>query len=56
MTDQGRALGESWDAHPDEWIAWARAPGLDSYWTFHRDAFLPLIPAPGRLTVDVGCG
>jgi SAM-dependent methyltransferase len=49
------ALGEGWDRHAQEWIAWARS-GLDSYETFHRDAFLPLIPQPGRLTVDVGCG
>jgi SAM-dependent methyltransferase len=48
-------LGEGWDRHAEEWIAWART-GLDSYETFHRDAFLPLIPGPGRLTVDVGCG
>jgi SAM-dependent methyltransferase len=39
-----------------QWIAWARAPGHDSYWRFHRDAFLPLVPPPGRLTVDIGCG
>ncbi len=34
----------------------ARAPGHDSYWKFHREAFLPLVPHPGRLTVDLGCG
>jgi SAM-dependent methyltransferase len=51
----GLPLGEGWQQHADEWITWART-GLDSYDTFHRDAFLPLIPPPGRLTVDVGCG
>lgn len=51
-----RRLDEAWDEHAAAWIAWARAPGHDSYWKFHRAAFLPLIPAPGRLTVDVGCG
>jgi SAM-dependent methyltransferase len=55
MTDQARPLGEGWDVHAREWIAWSRA-GLDSYERFHRDAFLPLVPPPGRLTVDVGCG
>ncbi len=54
MTD-GLPLAEGWQRHADEWITWART-GLDSYDTFHRDAFLPLIPPPGRLTVDVGCG
>jgi SAM-dependent methyltransferase len=48
-------LGEGWDRHAREWIAWART-GLDTYEAFHRDAFLPLVPRPGRLTVDVGCG
>lgn len=49
-------LREAWEAHADEWIAWARRPGHDSYWQFHRDAFFALLPAPGRLTLDVGCG
>ncbi len=49
-------LRDAWDSHAEQWIAWARTPGHDSYWRFHRDAFLPLVPAPGRLTVDVGCG
>jgi len=50
------SLREAWEAHADEWTAWARQPGHDSYWRFHRDAFLALVPAPGRLTLDVGCG
>jgi 2-polyprenyl-3-methyl-5-hydroxy-6-metoxy-1,4-benzoquinol methylase len=49
-------LREAWDANARAWIAWARFPGHDSYWRFHRDAFVPLVPAPGRLTLDIGCG
>jgi len=49
-------LRRAWDDNAEAWIAWARAPGHDSYWRFHRDAFLPLVPPPGRLTLDVGCG
>jgi SAM-dependent methyltransferase len=49
-------LRDAWETHASQWIAWARAPGHDSYWRFHRDAFLPLVPPPGRLTLDVGCG
>lgn len=49
-------LRDSWEAHARQWIAWARAPGHDSYWRYHRDQFLRLLPPPGRLTVDVGCG
>lgn len=49
-------LREDWDAEAEAWIAWARKPGHDSYWQYHRDQFLPLLPEPGRLTVDLGCG
>jgi SAM-dependent methyltransferase len=56
MTDQPLSLGEGWDSQADQWIAWAGIPGLDSYWKFHRDEFLPLVPRPGRLTVDIGSG
>ena len=49
-------LRNSWDAQAGQWIQWARAPGHDSYWRFHRDQFLDLIPPPGRRTVDIGCG
>ena len=49
-------LGDAWDRNAAAWIRWAREPGHDSYWRFHRDAFLSLVPSPGRLTLDVGCG
>jgi SAM-dependent methyltransferase len=49
-------LRDDWEAHAGEWLRWARAPGHDSYWRFHRDQFLRLLPQPGRLTVDIGCG
>jgi SAM-dependent methyltransferase len=43
-----------WQAR--DWLAWARTPGHDSYWYF-RDAFFEeILPAPGRLTLEVGCG
>ena len=49
-------LRENWEAQAGQWIAWARAAGHDSYWRFHRDQFLALLPPPGRLTLDIGCG
>jgi SAM-dependent methyltransferase len=49
-------LRDSWEAHAQDWIAWARAPGHDSYWRFHRDQFLGLLPPPGKCTIDIGCG
>jgi ubiquinone/menaquinone biosynthesis C-methylase UbiE len=49
-------LRASWDAQASQWIAWARKADHDSYWRFHRDQFLQLLPPPGRRTVDIGCG
>ncbi len=51
-----RSLSEDWDHIAPKWIDWAREPGHDSYWVFHRECFLDLVAEPGRLTLDVGCG
>ena len=50
------ALSDFWEGQAERWVRWAREPGHDTYWRFHRDRFLELLPPPGRLTVDVGCG
>lgn len=49
-------LRAAWEEHAADFIAWARKPRHDSYWLFHRDQFLELLPAPGRRTLDLGCG
>jgi ubiquinone/menaquinone biosynthesis C-methylase UbiE len=49
-------LRDAWEAEAERWAQWARAPGHDSYWRFHRDRFFDLVPSPGRLTLDLGCG
>jgi SAM-dependent methyltransferase len=49
-------LHDAWEAEAKAWIAWVRRPGNDSYDKFHRDQFFELVPPPGKLTVDVGCG
>jgi SAM-dependent methyltransferase len=49
-------LREAWEEHAAAWVAWASEPHLDTYWRFHRDAFLALVPEPGRRTLDLGCG
>lgn len=49
-------LRDAWESEARNWIAWARAPGHDSYWGFHRDRFLGLLPQPVGTTLDVGCG
>lgn len=50
------SLAAAWEAQAANWIAWARAPMHDAYEQFHCDAFLSLVPPPGRVTLDVGCG
>ncbi len=50
------SLSEHWKRHAADWTRWAREPGHDSYWRFHRKHFLELLAPPGRLTLDVGCG
>lgn len=49
-------LADSWEAQSHQWIQWARRPGHDSYWRYHRDQFLQLLHSLGRQTVDIGCG
>lgn len=49
-------LRDRWEEQASNWIRWAREPGFDTYWRFHREAFLGSLPPPGRLTLDVGCG
>jgi len=49
-------LSEAWEENASAWIAWAREPGHDSYWQFHRDLFLELVPPPRGRTLDIGCG
>jgi ubiquinone/menaquinone biosynthesis C-methylase UbiE len=50
------SLRDAWEEQAPNWIRWAREPGHDSYWRFHREALLSSLPKPGRLTIDVGCG
>ena len=49
-------LRDAWEENALDWARWAREPGHDSYWHFHRARFLELVPPPGRLTLDLGCG
>jgi SAM-dependent methyltransferase len=49
-------LRDDWEKQAPNWIRWAREPDHDSYWRFHRERFLASLPAPGRLTLDIGCG
>jgi SAM-dependent methyltransferase len=55
-TTDAMPLDAGWETEAQRWIKWARAAGHDSYWRFHRDQFLRLLPPPGRQTLDIGCG
>jgi SAM-dependent methyltransferase len=46
---------EHWEGQASNWAAWARTPDFDAYWQYSR-AFFDLVPAPGRRTLEVGCG
>jgi SAM-dependent methyltransferase len=48
-------MSGGWEARAEEWLAWARTPGFDAYWSY-RDAFFALVPAPAGRTLEVGCG
>lgn len=50
------SLRDAWEANAREFAVWAREPGHDSYWRFHREQFFALLPPPGRLTLDIACG
>ncbi len=47
---------EAWEAEAENWVKFARTPGHDAYW-YYRDAFFDgIVPPPGRVTLEVGCG
>ncbi len=49
-------MSKGWDDRAAQWLAWARTPNFDGYWAY-RDAFFDRVaPAPGRATLEVGCG
>jgi SAM-dependent methyltransferase len=50
------SLERAWQTHAADFIAWARKPHHDSYWRHHGAQFFSLVPAPGRRTLDLGCG
>jgi ubiquinone/menaquinone biosynthesis C-methylase UbiE len=48
-------LRAAWEGEADDWIRLAR--GEDHFaWLFNLPAFFELLPPPGRLTIDIGCG
>jgi ubiquinone/menaquinone biosynthesis C-methylase UbiE len=49
------SLSDAWEREAEAWIRFCREPDAFA-WNFNIPAFLELVPAPGRLTLDIGCG
>jgi SAM-dependent methyltransferase len=54
LTDQPISARDHWEGQADDWIALTRSDPQYDY--LNKPAFLELVPAPGRLTIEVGCG
>jgi SAM-dependent methyltransferase len=51
------SLRAAWDENAEDWVRWARSPECDhAFWQLNLPALLALLPRPGEMTVDVGCG
>jgi SAM-dependent methyltransferase len=51
------SLRDAWEAEAENWAAWTRTPGHDHFYLdVNLPSFLELLPQPGRLTIDLGCG
>lgn len=50
-------MRDAWETQALNWAAWARAPDHDHFfWRYNLPRFLEIVPPPGELTLDVGCG
>lgn len=50
-------LQAAWVAESAAWIGFARSQAADPvFWRFNLPSFLHVLPKPGSLTLDVGCG
>jgi SAM-dependent methyltransferase len=54
LSDPEISAREHWQSRADDWIALTRS---DPHYDFlNKPSFLELIPPPGALTIEVGCG
>jgi SAM-dependent methyltransferase len=52
-----RSLRAAWDENAEAWLRWARSPELDhAFWHLNLPTLIGLLPPPGEITLDVGCG
>ena len=50
------SMARGWEEQAGAWVAWTRTPGHDAYWQYRDGFFDGIVPAPGRRTLEVGCG
>jgi ubiquinone/menaquinone biosynthesis C-methylase UbiE len=51
-----RGMEKHFEEEAGRWLAWARTPDHDAYW-YWRDCFFDaIVAAPGRRTLEIGCG
>jgi len=50
------AVTEGWEQEAENWVRWTRTPGHDAYWHYREPFFAHIVPAPGRRTLEIGCG
>lgn len=44
------------ERHAQDWIAWSRAPDHDGFWAGTWPVLESVLPPPGGVTLDLGCG
>jgi SAM-dependent methyltransferase len=49
-------LGDAWEEHADEWIAWARTSSHDGFAAGTWPELQAVLPPAGGLTIEIGCG
>ncbi len=47
---------QGWEQEAENWVRWTRTPGHDAYWYYSESFFEQIVPAPGRQTLEIGCG
>jgi SAM-dependent methyltransferase len=50
------AAPQGWEDEAARWLLWTRTPGHDAYWQYRDGFFDEIVPAPGRRTLEIGCG